>query len=108
MSFLKKTGQFIITHRYHWTALFILSALEGLIALVSVAGLPSEMENRVFLGLSSSRLILLALIVAISLLFMSLALFSLKPVWRIKWSDQLRAETRLGSLLFLLLPIIAL
>jgi hypothetical protein len=108
MSFLKKIGQLIITRRYQWTAIFILSALEGLVALVSVASLPFELENRVFLGLSSSRLMLLALIVAISLLFMGLALFSLKPVWRSKWGEQLRAEAHLGSLLFLLLPIIAL
>jgi hypothetical protein len=108
MTFLTKNEQQIITPGYHWTAVFLLTALEGLVALVAVIRLPSEMENRVFLGLSSSRLILLALIFAIALLFISLAILSLKPVRRLKWSEQLRAETRLGSLLFLLLPVVAL
>jgi hypothetical protein len=108
MSFLKKIGHQIISHRYLWTSIFILSALEGLIALVSVANQPSELENRVFLGLSSNRLILLALIVALTMLFFGLVLLSLRPVWRLKVEQRMNVDSRLGKLLFLLLPIFAL
>ena len=97
MALIKKPVQQLITHGYHWTAVFVLSALEGLVALVAVVRLPSELENRLFLGLSSSRLLLLALIMVITLLFISLALFTLTPTWRLKWSNQIKPGKRWGS-----------
>jgi len=108
MTLIKKSVQQLITHGYHWTAVFVLSALEGLVALVAVVSLPSELENRLFLGLSSSRLLLLALIMAITLLFVSLALFSLTQSWRLKYCEQFKSGKRWGSFLFVFLPVNAL
>lgn len=108
MALIKKSVHQIIAHGYQWTAVFGLAALEGLLALLAVVRLPSELENRLFLGLSGNRLLLLALIMGLTLLFFSLACFTLLPAWRLKWSQKLEPGKHWKSFLFIFLPICAL
>ena len=105
MTSIKKMVQQFIANGYHWTAVFGLSALEGLIVLMAVVRLPSELENRLFLGLSGSRLLLLALIMGLTLLFVSLALISLTPAWRLKWSSKITQGKHWRIFLFIFLPV---
>ncbi len=107
MLLIKNISERITSNKYLWSIIFALSALEGLIALLAVASLPSDQDVRVVLGLSVGRLILLALMAAFILLFICLALLNLHSTWQAHWNKQMRADARWGSLLFIVLPIFA-
>jgi hypothetical protein len=85
-----------------WTVVFGMAAVEGLAALLYLAGLPADAENALLLGFSARRLALMAALVGCASAFGVLAGLSLKPGWRERWLDPARSRVLFNALLVLL------
>ena len=88
------------------TSLFGLIAVEGLLALLALAALPADAENARWLGFSTSRLILMAAMLALSAAIGWLAWFPL-PRWTARWARRLFSPLWQRPA-FILLPAFAL
>jgi hypothetical protein len=92
----------------YWPILFLVSFVEGIIAIVWLGLIPPDANNSVFLGFSTKRLLMMAFIIVILVILAFLGGYSWRHRdWRERWLNPNR-NPRLFRWLIIFIAFIAL